>query len=183
MNNSLRLLLIAVLPPLGLNAAAQFWTNLDGQKMEAEFLARKGDNVSFKKTDGSCYFYAYEKLTLADKARIDALTEGGSVVEAAPETPGGPAAPPAPAAKAAPAATKFARQLTGKLVAVKGNSLIPAPATRLDGTKFYAIYYSAHWCPPCRAFTPELVEAYKKSSPSTPSSNSSSSAAIGIRMP
>ena len=27
--------------------------------------------------------------------------------------------------------------------------------------KFTAVYYSAHWCPPCRAFTPKLVEWYK----------------------
>lgn len=26
----------------------------------------------------------------------------------------------------------------------------------------YGIYFSAHWCPPCRAFTPKLVEAYNE---------------------
>eukprot|EP00048_Salpingoeca_helianthica_P023358 m.23852 g.23852 ORF g.23852 m.23852 type:complete len:4219 (+) comp8583_c1_seq1:2019-14675(+) len=28
----------------------------------------------------------------------------------------------------------------------------------LDGT--VALYFSAHWCPPCRAFTPRLIECY-----------------------
>ena len=28
--------------------------------------------------------------------------------------------------------------------------------------KYLFIYFSAHWCPPCRAFTPKLVEFYNK---------------------
>jgi nucleoredoxin len=31
----------------------------------------------------------------------------------------------------------------------------------LDG-KVIGIYFSAHWCPPCRGFTPQLAEQYKK---------------------
>ncbi|PRP82904.1 hypothetical protein PROFUN_06681 [Planoprotostelium fungivorum] len=27
--------------------------------------------------------------------------------------------------------------------------------------RFTAIYFSAHWCPPCRQFTPQLVTAYQ----------------------
>ncbi|MCX7805465.1 MAG: thioredoxin family protein [Planctomycetota bacterium] len=33
----------------------------------------------------------------------------------------------------------------------------PASLNRLKG-KIVGIYFSAHWCPPCRAFTPKLVE-------------------------
>lgn len=32
----------------------------------------------------------------------------------------------------------------------------------VDGKKFVLVYFSAHWCPPCRGFTPMLAEAYKK---------------------
>lgn len=165
MNPSLHRFLLVALLSSSFTFAAESWTNLDGQKMEAEFIARKGDYVSFKKTDGSRYLYPYEKLTPADKARVDALASGLPAPQ--PEADAAPAtgsAKPAPAAEepAAAAESKFARQLAGKLVAIKGKSLSPVSAARLSGTKFYAIYYSAHWCPPCRAFTPELVDAYKK---------------------
>lgn len=32
----------------------------------------------------------------------------------------------------------------------------------LDTNKTIGIYFSAHWCPPCRGFTPELIKTYKK---------------------
>merc|ERR1712099_130164 len=28
------------------------------------------------------------------------------------------------------------------------------------GSKAIGIYFSAHWCPPCRGFTPKLAEMY-----------------------
>eukprot|EP00995_Heteronema_vittatum_P009450 NODE_4781_length_553_cov_82.509921_g3494_i0.p1 GENE.NODE_4781_length_553_cov_82.509921_g3494_i0~~NODE_4781_length_553_cov_82.509921_g3494_i0.p1 ORF type:complete len:140 (+),score=28.59 NODE_4781_length_553_cov_82.509921_g3494_i0:43-420(+) len=31
----------------------------------------------------------------------------------------------------------------------------------LSGSKKIGFYFSAHWCPPCRGFTPKLSEAYK----------------------
>ena len=36
-----------------------------------------------------------------------------------------------------------------------------APANCLDGKAVVLIYFSAHWCPPCRAFTPMLKDFYE----------------------
>lgn len=32
----------------------------------------------------------------------------------------------------------------------------------LKGKKVVAVYFSAHWCPPCRAFTPMLKDFYQE---------------------
>jgi len=33
---------------------------------------------------------------------------------------------------------------------------------KIKSTKYIGLYFSAHWCPPCRGFTPKLVSIYKK---------------------
>jgi len=48
-----------------------------------------------------------------------------------------------------------------------GSSLLSADgpidtATALAGKKAIALYFSAHWCPPCRGFTPVFADAYTK---------------------
>lgn len=55
--------------------------------------------------------------------------------------------------------------LGGKLVSKMGD--VPekdetvATEEALKGKKQIALYFSAHWCPPCRGFTPKLAETYK----------------------
>lgn len=56
----------------------------------------------------------------------------------------------------------YGKKITGDLVTLSGNKLKAAPADVLKGVKYFGIYYSAHWCPPCRRFTPKLVSFYRK---------------------
>lgn len=42
--------------------------------------------------------------------------------------------------------------------------VLQVPVADLRG-KIVAIYFSGHWCPPCRHFTPVLAEAYGELSP------------------
>lgn len=56
---------------------------------------------------------------------------------------------------AAAAKLELAKLFEGKLTDGEGKSV---SADNLKEAKFVAVYFSAHWCPPCRAFTPELVK-------------------------
>ena len=43
----------------------------------------------------------------------------------------------------------------------KADSRESVPAKTLDGDgKVIGVYFSAHWCPPCRGFTPKLAKWY-----------------------
>jgi nucleoredoxin len=56
----------------------------------------------------------------------------------------------------------------GKLVSESGaNYQFPANAPA-NAIRYYAIYYSAQWCPPCHAFTPKLVDWYNGFKPAHP---------------
>ena len=52
----------------------------------------------------------------------------------------------------------FKSVLKGKLVALNGKRV--GRYEMAAEPNYYAFYFSAHWCPPCRAFTPKLVEFY-----------------------
>lgn len=48
-------------------------------------------------------------------------------------------------------------QLFGSRLVNKSGTV---PASTLNGVEFILIYFSASWCPPCRAFTPTLIDFY-----------------------
>lgn len=64
----------------------------------------------------------------------------------------------------------FADSLAGKLVKVdpatgKGRAHELENATEI---KYFMIYFSAYWCPPCRKMTPALAEFYKETKATHP---------------
>ncbi|HSJ04339.1 MAG: thioredoxin-like domain-containing protein [Verrucomicrobium sp.] len=59
-------------------------------------------------------------------------------------------------------------EFKGKLVESKGRKMEKFDDTALAQTKYYAIYYSASWCGPCRAFTPDLARWYKRNKAKNP---------------
>lgn len=54
----------------------------------------------------------------------------------------------------------WAGDLFGKELQTK-SGMRPADGV-LNGKRAVLIYFSAHWCPPCKGFTPVLADAYKK---------------------
>jgi nucleoredoxin len=58
--------------------------------------------------------------------------------------------------------TPILDSLKDKLVHCRGGTIGRGNGSELEGKKYVAIYYSAHWCGPCRQFTPQLVEYYNR---------------------
>lgn len=96
---------------------------------------------------------------------------GATAAEAAAPAPAAPPAATSPAvatpANAAAASTRrvppmMERLLADKLVRLDGARVKPVANSALEGVRYYALYYSASWCGPCREFTPQLVRAYRE---------------------
>ncbi len=59
-------------------------------------------------------------------------------------------------------------QIKGDLVTSKNGILNTYNDQALDQKKLIGLYFSAHWCGPCRKFTPTLIEYYNRVAPAHP---------------
>jgi len=64
-------------------------------------------------------------------------------------------------ASATTSSTNALAELFGESLQLQGSNGQKSTAEALSGLDAIGIYFSAHWCPPCRGFTPVLAERYK----------------------
>jgi len=128
-------------------AEMRTWTSVSGSTIEAEYQRRNGSIVVLQSAEGKTIRFPYLKLSPDDRALVDSLDS--SVIVAEGE-------------KSDASIDAGLNKLIGssKLFNAKGKKVDTAEG--LSGKKAIGLYFSAHWCGPCRAFTPELVKAYKK---------------------
>jgi thiol-disulfide isomerase/thioredoxin len=50
----------------------------------------------------------------------------------------------------------------GKLVVCRDGVISPADDSAVENKKLIGFYFSAHWCAPCRKYTPELIDYYNR---------------------
>ena len=62
----------------------------------------------------------------------------------------------------APNANAIRELVKGDLVSLRNGALGHFDDEELEKKKLIALYFSAHWCAPCRKFTPELVDYYNR---------------------
>lgn len=125
------------------------WTSKAGTTIEAEFVKVELGVVYLKTSDGSVKQIKKSNLTKEDQQLIAKLSDPFAAKKAAE----------AAAEAALPKASDALYELFGKTLKNARGKKVSVDAL---ANKTIGIYFSAHWCPPCRAFTPSLVEFHNE---------------------
>jgi thiol-disulfide isomerase/thioredoxin len=140
----LRVIGCAALASVACCASAETWEATNGAKIEGKLTSVHGPLAVITDKAGS------QSLPL-DELNDAALARVADFLAAKPAD-----------APWAGSTSKVAKALKGRLQVLRGEKLVDFdPAARKE-PEFYLVYFGADWCPPCRAFSPKLVEAYHR---------------------
>jgi thiol-disulfide isomerase/thioredoxin len=157
------------------------WTTTNGKTYQGVKIVKvEADSVTILDTDGGSRVSIstlppelQKQLNYNPKAaqQAAAIRDQQNAAERAQEGDQTQSAAPAPTVQQV---VSMASSDSSKVKSLVGASLISADGhewnfpTRGPGVEYLAIYFSAHWCPPCRAFTPQLVTWYNGFKPKHP---------------
>lgn len=132
------------------NAEFRTWTRNDGKSAELELLSVSDSggvkSGNFKMRNGRTVTLDAASLSEADAK----ILEEWKPAATSPESTAAPGAP-----------SVFDEILDRNLEILDGRKLKRhEPASK--PTKHYVFYYTASWCGPCQAYTPQLVDFYNK---------------------
>jgi nucleoredoxin len=135
-----------------------------GVELEVLALAEEWVKVKFRSLEGRVPVGKTDLIQRMAELTAQAEAAEAAALEAEIKAQAEGKAPPVRAKPAVvrPEPSEMERILAGKLVRLSGSSLKPVGEPELAGVKFYAIYFSASWCGPCRNFTPGFVDAYRE---------------------
>ncbi|MDX1679892.1 MAG: thioredoxin-like domain-containing protein [Akkermansiaceae bacterium] len=136
------LLLASTLPLL---AEYRDWTNSEGKTAELELYGKEekdGEVIGvFRMKSGKTVRIKASQLSDQDATALTEFNPDQADASGGPDS-------------------VFDDILEGNLVQLDGSKLKRLDDFQKPG-KYYLFYYTASWCPPCRAFTPSLVTWYK----------------------
>ena len=117
----------------------RLWSSRDGlETVEARLYTQDETTVTLITSNGTSRIVSKSRLSEADNAYLDQAASAGTH-----------GADPAQAS-----AGRLARALEGRLY---DDNAKPTTLGATNADTKFLFYYSASWCPPCRAFTPDLV--------------------------
>ncbi len=138
-------------PALLVGESLLTWKDLQGGTFEAKIVSVGAQSVKLQNSEGTQVDFPLGDLMPSSRAQVDAWSAQHRLAAAAA----------AAAAEPEYKESVFDSVVVGNLERLRGSRLARCTdATRPE--KYYVFYYTASWCPPCRRFTPTLVEWYKE---------------------
>ncbi|MBU60953.1 MAG: hypothetical protein CMI26_00460 [Opitutae bacterium] len=132
-------------------AEIRTWTSTSGTTLEAELMEYANRTVVLKTAAGRKLTLPLAKLVPEDQIRITKWAEGQEQVQAKTQS-----------ARNSATGTDTQSTLKGGLADLLPENLLDSNGKEISRNKLagktVGFYFSAHWCPPCRTFTPGLVK-------------------------